>query len=78
VLGADEKRLHLALELSCDDARGTAAVCEMMLLHVRQIPSVRATPFPPHVTAAIAELQLATAAMPASGPSSRRMELPRQ
>lgn len=75
VLGADGKRIHAALELVCDGDHGTAATCEVMLLHVRQIPTVRTAPFPEPVAAAIAELRHATASMPASGPGSRRMEL---
>lgn len=74
--GADGKRIHAALEFVCDGSEETAATCEAMLLHVRQTPTVRAAPFPEAVTAAITELQRATAAMPAGGPGSRRMELP--
>ncbi len=75
VLGADAKRIHAALELVCAGSQETAATCEVMLLHVCQTPTVRTAPFPQHVAVAIAELQRATAAMPASGPGSRRMEL---
>lgn len=75
ILGADEKRIHAALELSCAERKETAATCEVMLLHIRQAPTARAAPFPQSVTAAIAELQRSTAAMPASGPGSRGMEL---
>jgi hypothetical protein len=46
-----------------------------MLVHVRQTPTVRTTPFPEQVAAAIAALRRATEALPASGPPSRRMEL---
>jgi betainyl-CoA thioesterase len=75
VLGADQKRIHIALEFVCDGREQTAATCEVMLLHVCQTPTVRTAPFPEQVTAAIAELRRATAAAPASGPGSRRMEL---
>jgi betainyl-CoA thioesterase len=78
VLGADEKRIHAALELVREDSRETAATCEVMLLHVRQGATVRTAPFPKGVASAIAELQRATAAMPAVGPGSRRMELSRR
>jgi len=76
VLGADPKRIHLALELVRDGSRETAATCEVMLLHVCQRPTVHTVPFPEEVAAAIAELRHATAATPPSGPGSRRMELP--
>lgn len=75
VLGADQKRIHVALEFVCDGREETAAACEVMLLHVSQTPTVRTSPFPEQVAAAIAELRRATGAMPASGPGSRRIEL---
>ena len=75
ILGADEKRIHAALELFCNERRETAATCEVMLLHVRQAPTARTAPFPENVAAAIAGLQRTTAAMAASGPGSRGMEL---
>lgn len=75
ILGADEKRIHAALELFCDESGHTAATCEVMLLHIRQAPTVRTAPFPEGVAASIAELQRATAALPAAGPGSRAMAL---
>ena len=75
ILGADQKRIHAALELVCEGSSDTAASCEVMLLHVRQSPTSRAAPFPQEIAAAIAELQRTTAAMPACGPGSRRIEL---
>ena len=75
VLGADSKRIHVALQLIVNGSQQTAAACEMMLLHVCQTPTVRVSPFPDRVAATIAELQRATAALPASAPGSRRMEL---
>lgn len=75
ILGADQKRIHAALELVCDGSPQTAATCEVMLLHVCQTPTLRTAPFPEQVAAAIAGLRHATAAMSASGPGSRRMEL---
>jgi acyl-CoA thioester hydrolase len=75
VLGADRKRLHAALELVCEGSEEAAGTCEVMLLHVCQTPTARTAPFPEQVAAAIAELQRATAAMPAAGPGSRHMEL---
>ncbi|HEU5442434.1 MAG TPA: thioesterase family protein [Steroidobacteraceae bacterium] len=78
ILGADPKRIHAALELTCGESEETAAACEMMLLHVCQTPTVHTAPFPDRIAAAIAELQRATAALPASAPGSRRMELIRR
>jgi acyl-CoA thioester hydrolase len=75
VLGGDEVRLHTALELVCDGSQKPAATCEVMMLHVSQAPTVHVAPFPQQVAAAIAKLRQATAAMPASGPGSRRMEV---
>jgi betainyl-CoA thioesterase len=78
ILGADEKRLHAALELVREESGETAATCEMMLLHVCQSDPVRTTAFPPAVAAAIGEIGRETAPMAASGPGSRRMELLRR
>jgi acyl-CoA thioester hydrolase len=78
ILGADEKRMHVALELVSESSGEVAATCEVMLLHVRQSPAVRAERFPEAIAAAIGELRGTTAAMPASGPGSRRMELQRR
>lgn len=75
ILGADHKRIHAALELNCDGSGETAASCEVMLLHIRQSPTPGTAPFPEKIAAAIAELRHATAAMPAAGPGSRRIEL---
>lgn len=76
VLGADTIRMHVALELVCEGREKAAATCEVMALHVCQTPAVHKEPFPQQIVAAIAELRRATAAMPASGPGSRHMELP--
>ena len=75
ILGADEKRIHAALELLCDGSPEAAATCEVMLLHIRQTPTPRTAPFPERVATAIAELRRTTAASSPSGPGSRRMEL---
>lgn len=75
ILGTDPKRIHIALEFVCDGHQEAAATCEVMLLHVRQTPTVRTAPFPEPVAAALADLRRETADMTASGPGSRRMEL---
>lgn len=75
ILGADEKRIHAALEIFCDGSPDAAASCEVMLLHIRQSPTPRTAPFPEKIAAAIAELRRTTAAMPASTPGSRRIEM---
>ena len=75
VLGGDAVRLHMALELVCDGSQKPSATCEVMMVHVSQAPTVRIAPFPQQVAAAIAKLRQATAAMPASGPGSRHMEV---
>lgn len=75
ILGADEKRIHAAVELFCEGSEDAAASCEVMLLHIRQTPTPRTAPFPEKIAVAIADLRRTTAAMPASGPGSRRIEL---
>ena len=74
--GVDHKRIHAAFELGCAGRPGTAATAEAMMLHVRQHgEQVSTVPFPAEVSAALAELQAASAGLPAAGPGSRRMEL---
>lgn len=76
ILAADHKRIHAAFELSCGADGPLAAAAEVMLLHVQQQPGgAMGAPFPPAVTAALAELQASSAAAPAGVPGSRRMEL---
>ena len=76
IAGVDSKRIHATFEIGRAGQRGVAASAEVMLLHVRQQGDAVATaPFPPQVSAALGELQAASAALPAGGPGSRRMEL---
>ena len=76
IAGADHKRIHAAFEILRAGHTPAAAAAEVMLLHVRRQPQApTTTPFPPQVSAAIAQLRAATAGLPASVPGSRRMEL---
>jgi acyl-CoA thioester hydrolase len=76
IAGADGKRIHAAFEIARAGQPGVAATAEVMLLHVRQQgDAVSTAPFPPAVSTALGELQAASAALPAGGPGSRRMEL---
>jgi acyl-CoA thioester hydrolase len=77
IAGADSKRIHAALEFLRAGHTELAASAEVMLLHVRQQgETVRATPFPPAVATAIAQLQAASAALEPAGPASRQLGLP--
>jgi len=74
--GADHKRLHATFEMRRSGDPALAASAEVMLLHVQQASDkVAAVPFPPPVSAALAELQASSATLPAEGPGSRRMGL---
>ena len=74
--GADHKRIHATFEMRRSGDPALAASAEVMLLHVQQSSDkVAATPFPPPVSAALAELQASSATLPAEGPVSRRMGL---
>jgi acyl-CoA thioester hydrolase len=76
ILGFDEKRIHAAFDIARSGTPKAAAMVEMMLLHVRQEPGRAATaPFPPAIASRLAQLHAASAARPAAGPGSRRMEL---
>ena len=73
---ADHKRIHATFEMRRVGDPAMAASTEVMLLHVQQTrDKVAAAPFPPPVSAALAELQAASAALPPEGPGSRRMGL---
>jgi acyl-CoA thioester hydrolase len=74
--GADHKRIHAAFEMRRVGDPAVAASTEVMLLHVQQASDkVAAVPFPPQVSAALAALRAASTALPAEGPTSRRMAL---
>jgi len=76
IAGLDPKRIHAAFEISRSGKPGVAATAEVMLLHVRrEADKVASASFPPQVSSALAELQAASAGLPAEGPGSRRMEL---
>jgi acyl-CoA thioester hydrolase len=76
IAGVDQKRIHAAFEIARPGQPGVAATAEVMLLHVRQEGLTVATaPFPPQLSTALAQLQAASATLPAAGPGSRRMEL---
>jgi acyl-CoA thioester hydrolase len=76
ILGVDRKRIHATFEILRAGHAGVAATAELMLLHVRQEGERVATAaFPSEVAAALAQLEAASAALPAAGPGSRRMEL---
>jgi carnitine 3-dehydrogenase len=61
VLGADEKRLHLWIEIARGDA--VVATIEQMLLHV-DMASGRTCPAAPEVLAKVADIATAHAALP--------------
>jgi acyl-CoA thioester hydrolase len=76
VEGADSKRIHATFEMRRTADPAVAASAEVMLLHVQQSrDKVAAARFPPEVSAALAELQAASSALPTEGPGSRRMGL---
>ena len=75
IIGADHKRIHAAFDLCCEPESDPAATAEVMLLHVRQAPSVSSQAFPSELSAAIEELEQATASLPAGAHGSRRMQL---
>ena len=79
VLGADQKRLHAAFDMTREGDTDIAATAELMLLHVHQGETVTTAPFPPEVAGAIATLAAdTTTAPPKVSLGSRRMELPRR
>ena len=78
VLGADQKRLHAAFDVTRESDGVVAATAELMLLHVHQGENVTTAAFPPDVAGSIARLAASTASAPEVGPGSRRIELRRR
>jgi acyl-CoA thioester hydrolase len=75
ILGADHRRLHVALELERASDGALAASAELMLLHVRQGASPATAAFPAAIQAAITAFQAAGAGQKPAGPASRRLGL---
>jgi acyl-CoA thioester hydrolase len=76
IAAVDHKRIHAAFEITRSGEPGIAATAEVMLLHVHRVgDTVSSVPFPSQVSTALAQLQAVSAALPAEGPGSRRMEL---
>ncbi len=78
VLGADQKKMHVAFDMVRESDGRAAASAELMLLHVHQGENVTTVPFPSDVAGAIAKLVASTASAPEVGPGSRRIELRRR
>jgi len=77
ISGVDAKRIHAAFEITRSVDAAVASTAEVMLLHVRQrAEGARSAPFPPEVSAALAQLQASSAGMHSVGPGSRRLQLP--
>ena len=74
ILGSDAKRIHAALQLSCEGRPQIAAAAEIMLLHIQQGETPAAAPFPPAIARAIEQFRTHSGG-PVSGPGSRHMQL---
>ena len=78
IIGSDRKRIHAAFDLLTDADPEPAAAAEVMLLHVRQAPTVASEPFTAEIATAIAALEQATASLPPGRFGSRHMQLPQR
>jgi acyl-CoA thioester hydrolase len=78
LLGADQKKMHVAFDMVRESDGAPAASAELMLLHMHQGDTVTTASFPPDVAGAIARLAASTASAPEIGPGSRRIELRRR
>jgi acyl-CoA thioester hydrolase len=78
MLGADQKKIHAAFDLTREGDMDAAASAELMLLHVHQGETVSTVPFPPEISSAINAILEATANAPTSWPGSRSIELRRR
>ena len=74
ILGSDAKRIHAAMQLTCEGRTEPAAAAEIMLLHVAQGKTPATAPFPPAIARAIEQFQEHSGG-PIAGAGSRRMEL---
>jgi acyl-CoA thioester hydrolase len=75
ILGADDKRLHLAHEMFSLDSGQRAATQELMFLHV-SLKERRVTPFPPDLRARVHRAAAAHAALPRPSWVGRRLAMP--
>lgn len=75
IIAADQKRIHVELNLNSPRYSDPAASVELMLLHVKQGESVAAAAFPAEVNRAIETMQAASAAATPAKRGSRKMEL---
>lgn len=74
ILGADEKRLRLFQSLMASDDNAVAATMDLMLLHVTQDEgSVRTSPFPPGISAAVQEVVTAHAKIERPAQAGRKV-----
>jgi acyl-CoA thioester hydrolase len=78
VLDFDRKRIHLGCRFSCPRVNEPVAVCDMMLLHVRQGEKPASAAFPDSVLARLESLKVADSGREAFGPMSRKIELKRR
>ncbi|HLY44946.1 MAG TPA: thioesterase family protein [Stellaceae bacterium] len=74
ILGADDKRLHLAHEMFALDGGHRAATQELMFLHV-DLRARRVSPFPPNLRARVARWAGAHARLPRPDWAGRRLSL---
>jgi len=75
ILGADDKRIHLAHEMTRCDTHVVVAQQEVMLLHVNLVTR-RVVPFLPEVAAMVAAGALAHATLPRPGWAGRHLAMP--
>ena len=75
ILGADDKRLHLAHEMFRLDSGERAATQELLYLHVSLLAR-RVTPFPPDLKARVDAAAGAHAALPRPGWVGHRITMP--
>jgi acyl-CoA thioester hydrolase len=74
IVGADDKRLHLAHEMFAEEGGHRAATQELMFLHV-DLVARRVCPFPPELRARVAAWAEAHAALPQPGWLGRRVAM---
>jgi acyl-CoA thioester hydrolase len=78
ILDCDRKRFHAGLTFTCSRLTESAAIAEVMLLHVHQGEKPASASFPEATLTKLNALKLSPEAREAFGPSSRKIELKRR
>jgi acyl-CoA thioester hydrolase len=78
ILDFDAKRIHVGCQFTCSRFAETAALIEMMLLHVHQADTPKNAPFPAATLSKLQDLKVSAQAHQQFRPKSRQIDLQRR